>query len=310
MIQRYEFRLFAQYRDLLEDAPPRSPNPTQGIVVLRGIVGDAVFLKLAAIESQLRKAGLGGTFGSWRIRRSYTQRELRSGELFLLSIPITHLCAEDYGSIYTESETCRQEAFEMQSLDRRSGQFELVPRMVPCGLCSQQTTMLRVPFRKLSRSRDIIRLYGGELVISDRFSILLTSGSYIGGDIRPAADAGKARSKANASKPAVTLHQLMFQSKPVEVSQDCRFGSDPFDRESEGKYHCSSGEIAGNMLLTPLKIVRSSWNGEDVCRTRVYVGGRQGPYRPYQLLLVSSRLFHAMRQAGLKGFDYEVVELV
>lgn len=309
MIERYELRLFARYRDVVQDLLPEPPASSDGIAILRGRVGDTVFSRLADVEHQLRRAGLNRMFAGWRIQRSYTREELQRGELFLLEPPITHLSAEDYGTVYSESEACHQESFELELIDPSGSQYRLVPRIVPCSLCSQQAAPLHLPLRKLPRSRDIVRLFGGEIVISERLRSLLMSQAHRGSDLRPVLDSGKARS-GSKSHNSQGPRQLTIHSRPVEVSKECSFGADPFDRNSIGSYRCSSGEIAGNRLLSALKVVRSSWDGSDFSRTRVYVGGRQGAFRPYQLLLVSKQLFHAMRRAAIKGFAYEVVELI
>jgi hypothetical protein len=309
MTERYELRLFAQYRDLVENLLPAPPVVSGGIVVLRGEVGDAVFSRLAEVECDLQKFGLAGTCAGWKIKRSYTQEELQRGELFLIKPPFTHLSAEEYGTLYTESETCRQVSFDFELIDPSGSQIRTVPRLVPCGLCSKQATTLHLPLSRLPRSRDLVMLWGGEIVLSERFYSLLTSRAYPGSEFRPVVGRGKKR-YASESNYRRGPCQLIVYSSPVEVSKECRFGSNPFDFESYGSYRCPSGEIAGLNLLSTLKVVRSTWDGSDISRTRIYVGGRQGLFRPHQLLLVSKRVFHAMRGAAIKGFDYEVAELV
>jgi hypothetical protein len=309
MIERYELRLFAQYRDLVEDLLPALPGVTSGIVVLRGEVGDAVFSRLAEVQDDLQKVGPAGTFAGWEIKRSYTQEELQRGELFLLKPPFTHLSAEEYGTLYTESDTCRQVSFDFELIDPSGSEIRTVPRLVPCGLCSRQATPLRLPLSRLPRSRDLVMLWGGEIVLSERFCSLLASEACLGSELRPVVGRGKKRSASESNYRSGPC-QLTIHSTPVEVSKECRFGDNPFDFESSGSYRCPSGEIAGLNLLSALKVEKSSWDGSDISRTRIYVGGRQGLFRPRQLLLVSKRLFHALRGATVKGFDCEVVELV
>jgi hypothetical protein len=115
--------------------------------------------------------------------------------------------------------------------------------------------------------------------------------------------------RANAS-PAESYFQLSVQSTPLTVSSNTVIGSKPFRPGSGESCSCGFGEVQGKMLLSPLSVIGSSWDGSDICQSDVYVGGRAGLFRPSRLLVISKRLFDAMRQAGMKGFDFEVVEMV
>jgi hypothetical protein len=218
-----------------------------------------------------------------------------------------------------------------------------------------------VPFRRLSKNRDIVRLWGGELIFSERLAALMRGAGLRGADFYPvnllraeptkpldfaACRAGReilSMASAQGKDPAslgfwrwlykdaprhllaeVLAHQkppeadparrnlvqFMANSKPLEVTPNTRFGSDPFDAKAEGKFHCQSGEIPGNALISSLSVEGSSWDGSDLCRTRVFVGGRQGLFRPHQLLIASKRLWLAMKRQGMKGFTPEIVEIL
>jgi hypothetical protein len=104
--------------------------------------------------------------------------------------------------------------------------------------------------------------------------------------------------------------QLSVQSTPLTVASKTLFGETPFRPGSGDHCKCSHGEVRGKRLLTPLAVIGSSWDGSDICVGDAYWSGRQGLFRPWRLLVVSKRLFDAMRQAGMKGFDFEIVEMV
>jgi hypothetical protein len=106
------------------------------------------------------------------------------------------------------------------------------------------------------------------------------------------------------------LAQLVLQSRPLEVSERSRFGANPFDTNSTGHHQCDSGVIAGLRPISSLSVLASSWDGADLCRTRVYVGARQGLFRPHQLFVVSKKFLKALQQHGMKGFQFEAVETV
>ncbi len=121
-----------------------------------------------------------------------------------------------------------------------------------------------------------------------------------------------AQQKALRIKPARSSRsfaQLVVHPKPLELSAQNRFGDHLFQAEDRS-IRCRSGEIAGEYVLSPLSVVGASWDGSDLCRTRVYIIRRQGLFRPHQLLVVSKRLFAAMQQSGMKEFGYEVVEMI
>ena len=115
--------------------------------------------------------------------------------------------------------------------------------------------------------------------------------------------------KQQAGKsPLGDYKELTVQSSSLTTSDRSMFGNDPFRKTTE-HCKCSFGEVRGN-LLSQLSVIASSWDGSDICKTDLFFGGTQGLFRPYRQLVISRRLFKAMREAGMKGFDYEVVEMV
>jgi len=224
--------------------------------------------------------------------------------LFLLNIPFKHLSAEEYGTKYEQSNECEHETEVLEQVE--GTEFRISRRKLPCSLLSKQIDQLRFPYRKLGNRNDIFRLWGGELIVSRRFGILVNEGKFSGAGFLPTSNT------ARASHPKGTTSefaQLVVRSKPLEVSKDVRFGVTPFDSERTGYQHCGAGTIAGSRLLTPLSVNAASWDGSDICRTEVYVGGREGLFRPHQLLIASKRLLDALQQREMKGFRFEIVEL-
>jgi len=107
------------------------------------------------------------------------------------------------------------------------------------------------------------------------------------------------------------LAQLVLRSNPLQISDPTQFGETPFDKENKDYHQCDGGVIAGRRLISPLSVLRSSWDGSDLCRTGIHVGGRRhGLFRPHQLLVVSKRLFQAMLKHEMKGFQFEIVEMI
>ena len=283
VVERYEIRLFKKYLSMV-DVPFRESGGKDFVIAvpLRGIVGDPLFVRIGLLARELQDADLGPPFGSWDIKRTYTNAEMRGARLFLLRLPLTHLAAEEYGTQYDESSVCEK-----------------------CGVGSRQIGQLHIPARKLPKTRDIIRLWGGELIVSERLASLILSNDLSGAALSSIGYSSTRRSLDDC----LSNHQLMVNSTPVELTDRVRFGEDPFDILSGGCCLCEAGEIAGARPLTPLTIKESSWDGSDFCHTRVHMSSRGGLFRPYRILMVSKRCFECLRESDIKGFDFEIVDV-
>ena len=123
-------------------------------------------------------------------------------------------------------------------------------------------------------------------------------------------DSQRPRGGGTASASSQKFSQLIIQSTPVTVSNKTLFGENPLRPQTGEDCIHAFGKIAGKRLLSALSVLESSWDGSDICSSDVFLGGRQGLFRPWRLLLISKRLFDAMRKEGMKGFDFEVVEMV
>jgi hypothetical protein len=365
MLESYELQLFSRYLSVVSDVGHNSDRASVG-TTLRGVVGDPLFVRVGELDQRLRKARQGVAVGSWNIKRSYSKEELERTQLFLLNVPLTHASAEEYGTKYLEFEDCEP---DVESLEYEAGtKFRIVRKKMPCALCSKQIDSIRLPFHELKSGEDVYRLWGGEVIVSERFVTLTNTGEFSGGTFFPVSDvttgdltsplefsgspaglevlsiaAAMNMSPADwnfwlwlnseAPKPLLekvivqqkstvtkrhespgfrrNLAQLILRSKPLEISERSRFGATPFDTEAFGYHHCDAGTIAGMRPISALSVIKSSWDGSDLCRTEVYVGGqRQGLFRPYQLLIVSKRFLNALDQNGLKGLQIEVVEVI
>jgi hypothetical protein len=365
MVETYDIRLFSKYLSLVSDKKPVPRKVPQIATVLRGVVGDPLYVRVGELDQRLRKSGLGAAFAFWRIQRRYSEEELARAELFLLRVPFTEASAEEYGTHYEESPECQPEIGVLEHVGGTD--FRIVRRKVLCALGSKQVGPVRIAFRELRKNLDIYRLWSGELVVSERFVNLTNREGFSGGTFFPISDARDdyltsplefldspvglevlsiaadkqigpgdwsfwqwlnrdeqrpllermlALKKSDVNSDETTssrrnLAQLVLRSKPLGESQHSRFGATPFDTDREGRHECAAGVIAGRRLITRLSIIRSSWDGSDLCRTNVYVGGqRQGLFRPHQLLVVSKRVLEALQHHGMKGFQFEVAEMI
>ena len=186
MVEKYELNLFAKHRHLLKDVLPDQPESQRIGVTLRGTVGDPLFVRIGELDRSLRESGHGVAFGSCVVKRTYSKEEIERAELFFINIPFTHVAGEEYGTEYQEAKDCEQQAFDMEWPE--VNKCRPVPVMVPCGICSKQVGLLRIPFRKLSKKKDIFRAWGGELIVSERLAAVIRDGSFAGSVVFPIRD--------------------------------------------------------------------------------------------------------------------------
>jgi hypothetical protein len=196
----------------------------------------------------------------------------------MVQLPLTHFAAEECATKYDESATCPK-----------------------CGLGSKQIGNLRIAKGRLPRARDLIRLWGGELVVSEKLASIITSNHFSGCRL----------SSINTVRGVLeTFHQLVVTSRPLPLSAEVVFRAHPFDTAFGGRCVRGSGEIAGLLPLCPMALARSSWDGTDFCQTEVFMGCRGGLFRPFRILMVSKKCFNLLIEAKIKGCKFEVVQLV
>ena len=303
MQEKYEIRLFTKYLPLIEQMPPSMQSASTIATKLRGVVGDSQFMCIGHIDQNLRQSNNGGAFGGWEIKRTYSKKELAQAQIFWLDVRFKHLSAEEYGSRYEEYEECQHEIDALEYFGRTD--FRIVHRKISCSIRAKQIGKLRFPYRKLGGTRDIFRLWGGELIVSEWFKNLVEQYKFTGATFSPTCDTAKP--VRSASRPRREFAQLCVQSKPLRVTEGTRFGATPFDTQRTGYQHCEGGTIAGQQPISDVSIAGSSWDGSDLCRTEVYVGSRGGLFRPHQLLIVSKKVFDVLEGHRLRGFRYEIV---
>jgi hypothetical protein len=186
MHETYELQLFSKHLSLVSDPDRKLRKPKLLGVTLCGVVGDRQFVRVGELDQRLRKARQGVAFGSWNIKRTYSKEELARAQLFLLNVPMTHASAEEYGTEYQESVDYE---CDTESLEHEGGtKFRRVHKKAPCALRSKQVDPIRMPFDKLKRGEDVYRLWGGELIVSERFVTLTNTGEFSGGVFFPISD--------------------------------------------------------------------------------------------------------------------------
>ena len=364
MREKYRFQIRPQYLDLVHSLLAAGTNPSMKGSVLIGDVGDENYRRIRELQQEMQEKNGQELFAGWEIDRSYSAEEIDDAELFLIKIPFTHLAAEEYGTQYLEEEAIhlKQGHDDIKEVGERFTAFGKFPT-----IAMEQTSLLRLPVNKLSVRKDLIRIWGGELIVSERFAALAQHSAFTGGMLFPVLNArgestslflsltdcaagielisvaeakgvkpndlqfwhwlyGSApkslvaelaeqqkvsRERNNTKRSSKTqFAQLVVQSNPLEISGECCFGDSAFDIHLSGRQKGASDEIAGSRLISPLSILKASWDGSDFCQTKVLVTRRLGLFRPHPLLVVSKGVLKSMIRVGMKGFDFEIVSLV
>jgi hypothetical protein len=220
-------------------------------------------------------------FTAWDIYRKYTKSEMEAAELFYLRIRATlQPAGENCGTEYDDAAGCSH-----------------------CGAGAPQLGGLRLDPSRISRSKSMARTIAyNEVIFSAQLVEAFREHGITGARFLPVwRKGGKSR--------VDSWYQLEVCSRPVEVVEPTRFGSNPFDLDESGEFRCPLGHVTGLSLLSEIWVRRESYDGSDLCATRQHVGMRSrngGLFRPYPLLLISPRLRQLLEDLEAKGYELEV----
>ncbi len=190
---------------------------------------------------------------------------------------------EDCGTIYDESKVC---SF--------------------CGVGWQQTSDLFLDTKKLPKRANLAFAQSivPEIIVSADFVEVFCANHMKGASFRPVRD------KRKPHAAATEWFQPVIHSNRLEILSPTKTGINFFDDDSNGSYRCPLGHTIGLQLRSELWVAKTDFGNSDIAYTKQYVGIRGGVIRPEQLLVISPRLWQALRERGLKGFSVEIVHLV
>jgi hypothetical protein len=235
--------------------------------------------RIRVVDQRLRHAGAGGLFYGWRIRRSYSRRELDAAELFRVRVTnVFEPPGEACGTMYDDSM-----AYE------------------DCGAGAPQLTPLWLDGRRIPLNADFAQTIAGETIISKRAAQVFTQARLRGADTDPimlANESGRSSQK---------YLQLGASSPRVELNAATRAGGSLFDESGYGR--CAGGHVLGLNLLSEVSVERASLPDADIMMSRQMIGVRRGLLRPQPLLLLSPRALHAIEQGALHGLEVEIAHL-
>ncbi len=232
---------------------------------------EPLFEQLRTIEASFRRRN-SSFFTAWTVRRTYAAGEIESTELFRLSCKrIFEPAGEECGTRYDDNAAC--------------------PR---CGGNAQQMSVLRLDHRRIPRL-DFAETIAGELVVSARAATVFERERFSGIDIRPV--------ELNDGVRSDRWFQLGIVGSKLELASPTQFGSDPFDVNEYGRTDC--GHVRGLNLLTEVTVKRPR-SRRDVMATAQLVGVRRGLLRPQHVVVLSWRVWKAIRDEKLAGLNLEL----
>jgi len=279
MQEIYEFRLPQ------DEADQYLPNHSgarlrTGVCKLRLGPEDPLFAEVERVHREFRARGE-VFFYFWNCFRKYSRSELSDAKLLKVEFRSAfEPTGEECGTHYDESTACPE-----------------------CGAGATQTSELFLDGRRIPPMRDCARSIAGELVVSHRFVSFFRDGNFSGAEFEPVRLANR------GGEPSDKWFQILIKSSPVDLHDNTRVGDNPFAEGAEAKYRCSRGDLVGLRLLSEVSIQKQTYFGDDIVRTRQFVGRRGGVLRPEPIVLISNRLWSAFEQAKLKRWNFEVGHL-
>ena len=253
----------------------------------------------------LDKLGMSLFYGH-RYKRFYSKEEIRNSLFFQITPSrIFEPDGEECGTIYDDSTSCPI-----------------------CGSGAKQISPLRLKRKSIPRADLAMTIADGdEVIISERFVMMVREHGLKGMTFMPVYSAGKEGHKIN--------YYQIRPSSYIDISPQTVFGINPFDLsgatpartetrwEKEGRkfkeykvhhpekiYKCPNGDNLGLNILSEAYVKSSPvLDGLDFFASRQTVGMREGVIRPRHLLFCSNRMMQLIKEYKLKGFKFEIAHI-
>lgn len=277
MTVTYDLRLFGEIADRYLPVNLGRRSSIARRVVLRESGPEFKLIARAVEQAEVRDGEK--LVAGWRVRRRYTDEEIRASRLVLLRIDaVVEPSGEECGTVYLETSACRH-----------------------CGAGAVQDGALFLRQRALRRRRDVQRTLGGEVVVSRRVVDLMKKHGVspdLFGDVYIA--------KRASIELSASYSQILTSQERVAASSHTRFGEHPFDERKGGI--CPARDTAGLNILSELTVV----SGADIraaglMHTDRFVGTRMGLLRPERMMVISQDLYRELLSAGVTGCSFERV---
>ena len=224
---------------------------------------------------------------SWNFKRIYTTKEMAEAKLFRMEIrKCFEPAGEECGTEYDEQSACPI-----------------------CGTGRKQVSSLKLKHGRFLNKRDVARTLSYEIVVSKRFVEIVRGNGIKGMTFGPV---------YLNNKLSEDCFQLMMEGEHLEINGKTKFGGEPYeylpdDGWAEG---CPNGDHLGLNILSEAYVNASNRLAEfDFLLSRQTYGVKKSLspdslLYPQHLLFCSPKLYHVIKDNGLKGFDFEVAHVV
>jgi hypothetical protein len=174
-----------------------------------------------------------------------------------------------------------------------------------CNDCNkgEQQSALRLDLRKAPKNTDFASTIAEtEWIVSRRFAQVFKREKMTGADLGPVIE-------INSSKMSSEWFQLRITGRAGTLARQTKLGMDVFSRRGN-PWRCRRGHAIVGTLLTEVHLHKRNWEGTDFAATSILFGQGQNLVRPTPLIIISGRVYRAIRSAGLRGYSCEIARLV
>lgn len=253
------------------------------VKVVKIDTSSAVFEKVGQVSKDIQKKYNDLFFGGWKYVRKYTTKEITDARLFQIDVrKYFEPTGEECGTKYDETYACPI-----------------------CGAGRKQVSPLRLKKGRFLNKRDLATTIGNEIVVSKRFVEVMKANDIKGITFGPVY-IGQRKSE--------DCFQLMVEGEKLELSEQTKFGVNPYDFSESSKtevFKCPKGDNLGLNILSEAYVKeKASLSTTDFFISRQTYGMKSGYLNPAHLLFCSPKLYHVIKDNGLKGFNFEVAHVV
>ena len=288
MKELLELHIDYKYAHLLfkEDEGVNLGDPLFGppsVKVVKIETSSPIFEQVGQISKDIREKCNDLFFAGWKYIRRYTTEELAEARLFQMNIrKYFEPTGEECGTMYDEHDVCKL-----------------------CGSGRKQISSLHLKKGKYLNKRDVVSTIGDEIIVSRRFVDRMKENNIKGMSFGPVY-IGKELSE--------DCFQLMTEGEELEISEKTVFGINPYDlseRSGTEVFKCPQGDNMGLNILSEAYVKEDeNLHTSDFFISRQTYGMKSGYLNPQHLLFCSPKLYHVIKDNGLKGFDFEVAHVV
>jgi hypothetical protein len=295
MKETIEIRINYEYSNLLFNSNEGKDlgQISKSVKVIKLSNKDFRYDKIPVVSREVKKKYGKDFFYGWKIKRSYSKKELELAKILQLKVKTTfESSGEECGTQFDYSESCEI-----------------------CGVNRKQIGYLKLSKAHIPK-KDISRTISGELVVSEKFAAVVQKNKIQGVILKPVI-LNEMKSnyyqlisdvKLDLSKKTLTgINPWDFSENSDELNFSIAGHDIKIDKEI---YKCTKGHLLGLNILSEAFIKdNQSINENDFFESNQKIGVKRGLLYPASILFCSQKLRRIILEEGLTGFDFEVAHI-